>query len=1107
MSAAQRAAKWVGPTGMGLSAGIGGMVAGLKENVRLKEERAQHMREMAKGKTFEVGSKRREEMEKFRYKEKSANELADNLKKSFEALEQNPSPEQLEFLLQSVAEIDSRIAFSDRNKIDLISYSDSKKVEQERTDLFVSTAQVKVFLKQNIGKDWASKYKNEDELKNYLIELREAKIQNDFTNEKNIKDEAFLKMKKNKVIMSAVIGFGVGIGIGVATQEAQAYFGGANEGIFGVKKPNGEAVKHFTALESLRRYIFGDTKGVAHHIEGTKSNLPIETKNYIEEHRDLFSKIKRGVWADNDTVKFDKNELKLGWGGMNGAGVDKQGNFVFDIRHMMADGSFHEGQHWDPQALMKEGKLKLLISLSKNTQNQVAEIPIINGKAVINPNSEIGKIAFENINGRAKFLGKFAEVAVVNQNSNGEKVAQILATESGTGVKNIIEKSGVELQSDYDTAFPLFNPPILARRPLESLKSSGNDIETPKEGEITPIQPNPTVSDKETDSIRAAASHTIYKAEKYDDLNAPTLAEGEQKFLDLTRKLWTELTVHGKDENGNVTNRADLDAYACLKLVEIAGIKVDMDKVNFVKAGDKAESGVIMDTSNNDGIIAEEEGKRLIFDHHGLESDRNTSATKYVYETLTELGLIKKEAYLDKFVDFVTKCDNADFSLDKMNEIYDNYSKNLYGLAFRMKVDDILNLFKDGVDPEKELPKDYLAEHTYFNPKDKKEESLTQLSEFMTGQMARGRESLKKVEQAGFFVDTGAENFGKILIDTGKNIGKGRNYPRIEKENVSSQLEIFLKGYGGYLVWSPINNSFVLYTQKKMERNMFSQGFNMRGHMWLKPQNSQEKLTITLEEIFSKLSGKDFKIEGNLKSLLDVDKKSKEMLDLLNDGKLTREDLINSAKEIDVPLGKILTDMLMQRNAINGKFLKKVEKIPDTPEKAGRIGELAVKTILDSQKTAEVGKEKPKTQEIPPASIKKLSNLFSTFDLSYDAIKTEAKKINMEPVQLAVRFIQSNIELKKKYDVKFNALPMDKRDDKSIEKLALTVILEEEKKNIKEEIKKQDEKMDRKNKEIVESINNAEKQRLELEKMDGENNRKKLEEKKVKVLVDIMNYL
>jgi hypothetical protein len=210
------------------------------------------------------------------------------------------------------------------------------------------------------------------------------------------------------------------------------------------------------------------SQDVLQHISEGKTSGANE---FINGHKDLFSEIKHGSWADNDTLKPDKNELKLWWGGEKGTGVDASGNYIFNIKHMTHMGSFHHGQHWDPQALMKEGKMKMLISLSKDTQNQVIEIPIdANGNAIIDPNSEIGKIAFENVNGHAKFLGKFAEVAVMDDATHR---ANVLATHVGKGVGDIISTTDVhttilDMQADYDFDMPYIIP-IVPHKSLEKL--------------------------------------------------------------------------------------------------------------------------------------------------------------------------------------------------------------------------------------------------------------------------------------------------------------------------------------------------------------------------------------------------------------------------------------------------------------------------------------------------------------------------------------------------------------------------------------------------------------------------------------------------------------
>jgi hypothetical protein len=465
-----------------------------------------------------------------------------------------------------------------------------------------------------------------------------------------------------------------------------------------------------------------------------------------------------------------------------------------------------------------------------------------------------------------------------------------------------------------------------------------------------------------------------------------------------------------------------------------------------------------MDTSMKHGVIAEEGGKRLIIDHHGKESDRNTSATKFVYETLVEMGLLKKEKYLDQFVEFVTKCDNKNFTMDETKQVLKNYSKNPYGLSNRMKAEDILELFKQGVDPMEYLSDDYLKSHEYFNPQNGgRYESLTKLVEFMEKQMRSGKVGLDNLEKAGFIVDTGADRFGKILIDTKKNPGKDRYFPIVDGENQSNQLEVFLKGYGGYLIWSPIENNFALYTQRKMDDKSlpggFSQGFNMRGNMWMKG-NDPAELTITLEEIFSKLSGKSFKPEARLKKALSVDTASKEILALIDENKLTEDEIKKITREKGISFKDLVYGVIANRAKIGGEYGKKKKTLSAADQKNPReIERIVAEVLLEQQKN--LNKKQPKApdqkQEKISNSAKELSGLFLTFELSVEAIKKEAGKINVEPSELAIGFIESNPELKSQYETKSGSI--DKNNLKEVEKLAMTVILEDEKKKVEEKIR------------------------------------------------------
>ncbi len=990
ISAAQKTVKWVAPVvGMAASAGIGGAVAGFRENKRIKDERAQHGREMAKGgKDIEEGSENREEMEKTRHETKDATELSDNLQKALEELKNQPDEKKFSEVLDKYNEIGFRVAVASRDKIDLISFSDAKKVEEERTNMYKICSETKAYLEENAGKGLANFCHNNKDLEDKIKQGRLAKIEN-FAKEKAIKDEIFNNIKSRKVKMAVAKGAAIGLAASLVVQEigaATGISGGSRDGLFNSNgaHPDGQ-VRSLTLLKACRDYIFGDTPKMpsANGSDVMQEHI-METKNYVENHRDLFSSIKRGVWADNDTLKPDKNELKMHWGGEKGSGVDANGNYVFNIKHMTHSGSFHGGKHWDPQELMKEGKIKMLISLSKDTQNQVVEIPFdANGNAIIDPNSEIGKLAFENIDGHAKFIGKFAEVAVMGENKDGIDSANVLATLKGEGIDGVsyVIPKPEDIPADYEADYEIDTPyviPIVPHVPMEKLKEKDKkEIEN----KIGKIEENIASLDyaiaKETDTAkreklekerligqsREAAMHTLYKLKEYIDLLDPNKTkierdkdgkliviktisgkeEVDNKFLELTRELWDELAIH---------ERPDRDANACLKLMELAGIKADVDKMHYVKQGKFSKSGITMDSSMTHGVIAEEGGKQLIFDHHGEKSGRDTSAAKFVYETLVEMGLLKKEKYLDNYVEFITKCDNMNFAPDEMKQVYHNYPKNLYGLSYRMKTADILELFKNGVDPKKDLPDDYLNSHEGYNLQNGGQyEPLAKLAEHIKKQMENGKKSLEKLEKAGFVFDTGNDRFGKILIDTKKSSAKGKYYYKVDGENNSNQMEVFLKGYGGYLVWAPEEKSFVLYTQRKMDKASlpggFSQGFNMRGNMWMKSMNDSAELSVTLEEIFSKLSGKSFRMGGRLKETLDRDAAGKEALKFIDENKLNETEIKRIAKEHGISLRDLLYSILSNnRNKISNLHEEKMKNLSVAGKKDNKKMEAVVLKIL-----------------------------------------------------------------------------------------------------------------------------------------------------------------
>ena len=204
--------------------------------------------------------------------------------------------------------------------------------------------------------------------------------------------------------------------------------------------------------------------------------------DYIRTHGGEFTKVHRGLWYANDTPApvFDKNELRAD------LLIDHHsGAYEFSTARMMPDGSYETvggvKLSADAHALAATGHLKMLLSLSRGTQNQVVEVPIgADFKAHIDPNSEIGNMFFQTVNGKPVFIGKFAEVAQVTGTNHGVEQVRLLATDVGKGIASVpgnvpvaehVPVNTFDVPADYRVDPPPFIP-IFGRRPLEPTESA-----------------------------------------------------------------------------------------------------------------------------------------------------------------------------------------------------------------------------------------------------------------------------------------------------------------------------------------------------------------------------------------------------------------------------------------------------------------------------------------------------------------------------------------------------------------------------------------------------------------------------------------------------------
>ncbi|MFA5986543.1 MAG: hypothetical protein WC819_04335 [Parcubacteria group bacterium] len=471
-----------------------------------------------------------------------------------------------------------------------------------------------------------------------------------------------------------------------------------------------------------------------------------------------------------------------------------------------------------------------------------------------------------------------------------------------------------------------------------------NDTPTERVQDDTPE--NDIMDKYKTDyaHTRAAAWHTIHKLENsphqtYADLYAETEDAGDKKFLELTRNLWTEFAVHGMSGDGGKTwaKESDLDGESCLMLMDLAGIKIDRDKVTFLPKGDTLESGIIMDTSGRDGVLSENGGKVLIFDHHDKDkSTRGTSATKFVYETLVDMGLLTREPYLDQYVDFVTRMDNFDIPQDQWNAICANYPKNLYGLANALEVHDVIALFKNNTDPAQPLEPEYLAQHEY-TMRDGQKKTLETLSKEIENHMENAKRDIAELEREGLVFDSGANHFGKILIDPKKVLTNGRAYNRVSGSGASAQLSVFNEKdpdgkpkYGAYMIWSPEQNSFVIYTKNAMTfgpaLDEKRDGLMVREHMWMYP-NNDKPLQIGLKDLLSRLSGDDRDIPPSLQKALRTNDLAKEiMTDIAENKDFTTASLRERFAKKNIPTENVFSILKNQSVTLRRIYKEKIDE-------------------------------------------------------------------------------------------------------------------------------------------------------------------------------------
>ena len=363
---------------------------------------------------------------------------------------------------------------------------------------------------------------------------------------------------------------------------------------------------------------------------------------------------------------------------------------------------------------------------------------------------------------------------------------------------------------------------------------------------------------------RKASKIVLNRTDSYDKLNAKTEDEGNKKFLEETKQILKDLAVHGKLEKNketgefNVINKTDLDCTAALCLLDMAG--VDTKKVEYVAPGEIKGGKINIDTGNKEGLHILEDGT-VIIDHHGEESQNNTSATEKVFEMLTSLGALKNYNSLRNLVSFVNKVDNLNYPESYFKNYFTNSWETLYGLSKMLDRHELRRFFeyrKAGkpLDPGEPMDDEVIKKIGLIRTiKDKKTDKERVVNKPASHKewVLKAKEELDLMEKEGFIIES--DRYGKICLNINGRMKCG-----------TDAAKAF--GCDTYLAWNNNSNNFFISSlnRKKLEDD-FGDGLNVRGTMWINPLDKERK--ITLAEILNKMTDGKFEPSEDVKKILE----------------------------------------------------------------------------------------------------------------------------------------------------------------------------------------------------------------------------------------------
>lgn len=284
--------------------------AGGRENLRVKQERALHSREMAQGEWYGYGA-RRDSMELTRYETIGARELTDGLNQLLDRSKGDTelTPDQVQAAYEAIAAVEARVRLSDARKIDLISYSSAFKIESERRDLDEARAKAKTRLApclHDLPEEYRNRFAINDDASVDQALARCVSPVVELENDIDAKDEAFSKMRRRRVVKAMALAGAASFVSSIVAQEVAGLVSPSYDSLMEhVSHPSGlhsnadqsvlESLSHDKTSESVvhtmspssqySAYALGSNHGVLevpsgyHAITDQGGNITIEGPN------------------------------------------------------------------------------------------------------------------------------------------------------------------------------------------------------------------------------------------------------------------------------------------------------------------------------------------------------------------------------------------------------------------------------------------------------------------------------------------------------------------------------------------------------------------------------------------------------------------------------------------------------------------------------------------------------------------------------------------------------------------------------------------------------------------------------------------------------------